>query len=260
MLLDNGKLWLTSIVTSFDAEGITQATHELDQKIQDVYKRMQTERKVLEASQLLRQATTNQEVLRQNDIKIREAERSLSYFEDTLRELQMRKMQMSQSGPDPSRSTGTPPVGGLPSNPRASRPGVPSASSMSFDPRRGPGAQSPEIGTAPGPYPTDGALTSKPKQYSNLDLVRAETPHTPAKITRMLHQLEFKLQVEKQYKAGIDKMARLYQADGDKKSRADAEAKRVESDRKIALLQTALKRYKNLHVLDDVEEDDDAGT
>ena len=59
---------------------------------------------------------------------------------------------------------------------------------------------------------------------------------------------------------GIDKMAKLYQADGDKKSRADAESKRVESDRKIQLLQTALKRYKTLHILDDVEEDDEGGT
>ena len=66
--------------------------HELDQKIQDVYKRIQTERKVLEASRILSQATTNPDVLRKNDAAIREAERSISYFEETLRELQARKM------------------------------------------------------------------------------------------------------------------------------------------------------------------------
>lgn len=75
----------------------------------------------------------------------------------------------------------------------------------------------------------------------------------------MLHQLEFKHQVEMQYKQGIDKMAKLYQADGDKKSKADAESKRIESDKKIQLLESALKRYKNLHILDDVVEDDDNG-
>jgi hypothetical protein len=221
---------------------------------------MQTERKMLEASQLLRQVTTNQEVLRANEVKIREAERSLSYFEETLRELQMRKMQFQQGGADPGRSQGSPAQqpAGLPTGPRTSRSGAPG---QGYETHRG-GAHSPEIGLggASGPYPTDGALTARPKQYSNLDLIRAETPHTPAKISRMLHQLEFKLQVEKQYKAGIDKMARLYQADGDKKSRADAEAKRVESDRKIALLQTALKRYKTLHVLDVEEEEEDSGT
>ena len=96
-------------------------------------------------------------------------------------------------------------------------------------------------------------------KLSNLDLIKADTPITPAKISRMLHQLEFKLQIEMQYKKGIDKMAKLYQADGDKKSKADAEAKRVESDRKIQLLQTALKRYKNLHVIDAVADDDENG-
>jgi classical protein kinase C len=100
-----------------------------------------------------------------------------------------------------------------------------------------------------GPGPT--------QKYSNLDLIKAETPHTPTKISRMLHQLEFKLQVEMQYKAGIDKMAKLYQADGDKKSRADAESKKVESEKKIQLLQTALKRYKNLHILDEVVEEEE---
>ena len=99
----------------------------------------------------------------------------------------------------------------------------------------------------------------KPKTYTNLDLIKADTPHNTAKISRMLHQLEYKLQVEMQYKQGIDKMAKLYQADGDKKSRADAESKRVESDRKIQLLQSALKRYKTLHILDDVVEDDEGG-
>lgn len=62
-----------------------------------------------------------------------------------------------------------------------------------------------------------------------------------------------------QYKKGIDKMAKLYQADGDKKSRADAESKKVESEKKIQLLQTALKRYKNLHILDDLADDEENG-
>jgi hypothetical protein len=34
----------------------------------------------------------------------------------------------------------------------------------------------------------------------------------------MLHQLDFKLHVERQYKEGIDKMAKLYLVDGDKKA------------------------------------------
>jgi len=112
----------------------------------------------------------------------------------------------------------------------------------------------PDGGTRPEPGPP------KPKQYTNLDLIKADTPITAYKISRMLHQLEFKLQLEMQYKRGIDKMAKLYQADGDKKSRADAESKRVESEKKIHLLQTALKRYKNLHVLDEEREEEDGSS
>ena len=96
-----------------------------------------------------------------------------------------------------------------------------------------------------------------PSLPPSTDLIKYETPLTTAKISRMLHQLEFKLQIERQYKQGIDKMAALYQAEGDRKSRNDAESKRVESQSKIMLLQQALKRYKQLHVMDDEEEEDE---
>jgi hypothetical protein len=89
-----------------------------------------------------------------------------------------------------------------------------------------------------------------------LDLLKAETPHTPAKISRMLHQLEYKLQMEMQYKKGISQIALLYQQEGDRKSRQDAESKKIENEKKIQLLQMALKRYKNLHVLEVDEEEE----
>ncbi|KAA1478935.1 hypothetical protein DENSPDRAFT_845962 [Dentipellis sp. KUC8613] len=226
--------------------------YELDQKIQDVYKRIQTERKFLEASQHLRQATTNPDVLRRNDAKIRETERSLSYFEDTLRELQARKLQQSQRD-DTSRSSGSPGPGASPTL-RATQPGNRDRfSQQNGDFERA--QYSPESRSATLVDVEGGP--SKVKNYTNLDLIKADTPHTTAKIARMLHQLEFKLQVEMQYKRGIDKMVKLYQADGDKKSRADAEGKRVESEKKIQLLQTALKRYKNLHILDDATDDEE---
>ncbi|TFY69554.1 hypothetical protein EVJ58_g336 [Rhodofomes roseus] len=174
---------------------------------------------MLEATQRVRQATTNPDVLRSTDAKMREAERSLSYFEDLLRQLQSRKMAQAQQD-DQSRS-------------------VTSA------------------GWLKARDDTYGA--PKSKTYTNFDLIKADTPHTTAKISRMLHELEFKLQVEIQLKKGIDKMAKLFQADGDRRSKQDAEAKKIESERKIHLLQTALKRYKTLHILDDAEEDEDAG-
>jgi hypothetical protein len=205
----------------------------------------------------MRQATKNPDVLRKNDAQIREAERGLSYFENTLRDLQARKLQMSQGG-DHLRSGSVGTSGsGLSPTPRGVR--------QSDRDRSLPPAPDHDRGGSPMRSPAPGAGfgdiqgAPKAKQYSNLDLIKADTPHTTAKISRMLHQLEFKLQVEMQYKKGIDKMAKLYQADGDKKSRADAESKRVESEKKIQLLQSALKRYKNLHILDDAEEEEEHG-
>jgi hypothetical protein len=122
---------------------------------------------------------------------------------------------------------------------------------------RSPSSPGSGIVTSPQPYGDE--AVPKTKTFTNLDLIKADTPHSAAKISRMLHQLEFKLQVEMQYKKGIDKMVKLYQADGDKKSRTDAESKRYESEKKILLLQSALRRYKNLHILDDVEEEEDGG-
>lgn len=62
--------------------------------------------------------------------------------------------------------------------------------------------------------------------------------------------------MEKQYKDGVEKMVRLYQDEGDKRSKADAEGRRIESKQKILLLKQALKRYEDLHV--DMESGADA--
>ncbi|KAG6863938.1 hypothetical protein C0991_001816, partial [Blastosporella zonata] len=204
---------------------------ELDQK--EAYKHIATERKILEGIQSMRSATNNQDGLRRNEAKFRESERYLAYFQDTLREPQARKLQQSQQDQ---------------LQPGTSSPQVPSKDN---DPsNRGRPMNSLEQGyfrgrpSQPGP--------TKPKQYTIFDLIKADTPITPVKISRMLHQLQFKLQVEMQYKRGIDKTSKLYQADGDKNARADAESKKIESEKKIQLLQSALKRY--LHILGDLVE------
>lgn len=67
----------------------------------------------------------------------------------------------------------------------------------------------------------------------------------------MYHELEFKLSVEQQYRKATDNMLKLYQADGDKKILQDTRQKQWESNKKIQLLQVALKKYRNLHVIED---------
>lgn len=94
-------------------------------------------------------------------------------------------------------------------------------------------------------------------RLTRVDLIKYDTPHLGPRIQLMLTQLEFKLSVEKQYKDGIEKMVRLYQMEGDRKSKQDAEAKRIESNQKIQLLKHSLKRYEDLHV--DIEGDGEDG-
>jgi len=76
----------------------------------------------------------------------------------------------------------------------------------------------------------------------------------------MLSQIQFKLNVEEQYLRGIEKMVQLYQMEGDKKSKADAASKRVESKQKIILLKQALRRYEELHIDMDPSDSPDGTT
>lgn len=62
----------------------------------------------------------------------------------------------------------------------------------------------------------------------------------------MLQQLEFKLTVERQYKEGIDKILQLYEIEGERRAKADAKTKQLESQQKLQLLKRALKRYELL--------------
>ena len=83
----------------------SQSQEDVDHLIEETWKRMQTEQKIMGASQLLRQATSNANVLRQNEAKIRETQLRLTYFEETLGKLQNRKARLMQ-GDDPSRIPG----------------------------------------------------------------------------------------------------------------------------------------------------------
>ena len=92
------------------------------------------------------------------------------------------------------------------------------------------------------------SLKSKGWLTNSVDLIKADTKYLGPRFQLMLSQLTFKLSVEKQYKDGIEKLVKLYSDDGDRKSRSDAEGRRIESNQKIQLLKQALKRYEDLHV------------
>ncbi|KAG2735346.1 hypothetical protein G9P44_001560 [Scheffersomyces stipitis] len=88
--------------------------------------------------------------------------------------------------------------------------------------------------------------------YSRFDLIKYDCPSLGHKIQHMLQQLQFKLQVENQYREANQKISHLYLMDGDKSSSNAAEGGKVESDQRISLLNKALKKYQNMHI--DVED------
>ena len=194
------------------------SSSDLEAKISSLEVRIQKERKMISGFQAMRSASTNPDVIKTCEAKIRDSEKTIGWFQDSLNQLHQRLYQ-----PSSPQSTSTP-------------------------------SQHPS--QSGGPNPNHPAQLVKASQTS-LDLIKADTPLTSAKISRMLHQLEFKMHIERQYKEGIDKMGRLYEMDGDKKARADTENKRIESKQKMQLLQLALKRYKQLDVMGDLADEDD---
>ena len=67
----------------------TQDSNET--KIAEIHARIQTQRKIMEGYQSLRGATPNQDVIRQAEAQIRDAQRNISYLEESLRAIQGRR-------------------------------------------------------------------------------------------------------------------------------------------------------------------------
>ncbi|KAL9097010.1 MAG: hypothetical protein Q9165_000974 [Trypethelium subeluteriae] len=239
--------------------------------VASVAKKIERERALINAANSMRQSTNNASVHSRLDAQIRDGRRNIEYLEGRMGELQMRRMGTdmdslsigagTNGGPaPPAHGTTMPGTQQRVSDGRDARfggtdqgdygdPGSGGYSQLNA----GHGLMPPRAPYAP-PGPSAGTPKARPN-YSRLDLIKYDTPHLGPRIQLMLSQLEFKLSVEKQYKDGIEKMVRLYQLEGDRKSRADAEGRRIESNQKIQLLKQALKRYEDLHV--DIESSSD---
>ncbi|BDD56613.1 hypothetical protein MAP00_002045 [Monascus purpureus] len=204
-----------------------------DELIASVYRKIEREKALIHAATNMRHSTDNPLVQQRVDSNIRDGRKNIAYLEEKMRELQMRRIEQEGGSPADRQTSGPAPP---------PKDGYLDGRGEHGDPYV-PGHAPNRSGSMP--------ATIQPKarpNYSKLDLIKYDTPYLGPKIQLMLSQLEFKLSVEKQYKAGIEKMVRLYQDDGDRKSRSDAEGRRIESNQKIQLLKQSLKRYEDLHV------------
>ncbi|KAI1945135.1 Serine/threonine kinase [Ophidiomyces ophidiicola] len=218
-----------------------------DDLMAKVYRKIEREKALINAATNMRQSTDNPLVQQRVDANIRDGRKNIAYLEEKMRELQIRKMNRESAHQPGSPTQQWQPGGGPPPPPKD---GAQYPSDRGYT-QGGSGSMA---GQAQFHDPRPGGAPKARPNFSKLDLIKYDTPYLGPKIQLMLSQLEFKLSVEKQYKAGIEKMVRLYQDEGDRKSRADAEGRRIESNQKIQLLKQALKRYEDLHV--DIESAD----
>jgi hypothetical protein len=258
-----------------------------DEALSSAYKKLEREKALMNAANAMRLQTNNETVKSRLDAQMREGRRNIQYLEDTLRQLQMRKMGQGMEKmslqPGENAGSGPRPYSSGQRNDRDCPPTPPPKDSRGAYIDNQPGSDRGGYGTqeysqigghgdmmpprhpyAP-PAPGSGMPKSRGnysklgmgcivpqiflgKTNMNLDLIKYDTPYLGPRIQLMLSQLEFKLNVEQQYLKGIEKMVQLYQMEGDKKSRADAAGRRVESTQKIQLLKQALRRYEDLHI------------
>ncbi|KAL2259437.1 hypothetical protein VTK26DRAFT_6890 [Humicola hyalothermophila] len=223
-----------------------------DDKIQDISKKIEREKALINAANLMRQQTNNEAVRSKLDTQMREGRRNLAFFEERLRELQMRRLGQSVDNMSLGGST----LGSFRSGEQAGDDSGPPAPPPKDAPGYGHADPMPPHGPFPG-QPPHSAIPKPRPNFTKLDLIKFDTPYLGPRIQLMLSQIQFKLNVEEQYLKGIEKMVQLYQMEGDKKSKADAAARRIESSQKIVLLKQALKRYEELHIDTDADSPDD---
>lgn len=186
-------------------------------KINDILRKIDREKKLAAGASNLRKKTDNTVVIQKCNLQIREAQKNIEYLETTLQKLFLASQRPAAAGDAASAASSS--------------------------------VQTPEAGAsgrAPGPQP----------KFIALDLLKYECPSLGHKIQYMMELLEFKIQVEQQYREANEKMYNLYQVDGDKSSIAMAEGGRVESDMKLQLMKKALKQYQSMYVdFDDVSKE-----
>ncbi|KAF7722694.1 Serine/threonine kinase [Apophysomyces ossiformis] len=100
--------------------------------------------------------------------------------------------------------------------------------------------------------------SSEKKMYTNLDLLKAETPINRAKVSLKLHELEYKVDVEKKVQVGIRNLALTLERSGSSKRKQEIQEMQAESDEKMALLNSAVRKYKTLYIGEEEDENEEA--
>ncbi|OAA69545.1 Protein kinase C [Cordyceps fumosorosea ARSEF 2679] len=216
-----------------------------DQTIIDIQRKIEKERVLITAANNMRSQTDNDAVRSRLDSQIRDGRRNIQFFEERLNELQMRRVSQGMGSMDVRDDADGPP------------PPPPKDSSTQYSQIGQHGDRMPSHHPFT-PQPPGASMPKGRPNFTKLDLIKYDTPYLGPRIQLMLTQLQFKLNVEEQYLKGVEKMVQLYGMEGDRKSKADAAARKTESKQKIVILKQSLKRYEELHIdMDNADGTDD---
>ncbi|CAI4054707.1 hypothetical protein SKDZ_02G0050 [Saccharomyces kudriavzevii ZP591] len=175
---------------------------------QNIQRKISVEENIIRGASALKKKTDNVMVIQKCNTNIREARQNLEYLQDNLKKLRLKTAQQNQ-GQNPNDNNGQ--------------------------------NNSKEYGFL-------STISPNEHIFSRLDLVKYDCPSLAQRIQYMLQQLEFKLQVEKQYQEANTKLTKLYQIDGDQRSSSAAEGGAMESKYRIQMLNKALKKYQAINV------------
>ncbi|PNY27155.1 Protein kinase C [Tolypocladium capitatum] len=215
-----------------------------DEAIRSIQAKIEREEALMTAAINMRSLPINEGHRSRIDSELRDNERNIKFFKERLEAIKQRQVQQGLGGMSLAEEDG----GGSPPAPPPKDRG---------SAQYGQAGQHGDLMPPRNPYapPGPGSAMPKPRpNFTKLDLIRYDTPYLGPRIQLMLSQIQFKLNVEEQYLKGVEKMVQLYGMEGDRKSKADAAARRVESKQKIVLLKQAFKRYEELHI--DVDSSD----
>lgn len=161
-----------------------------EDKIMDISKKIEREKALMQAASVMRQQTTNEAVLSKLDTQMREGKRNLEFFENRLRELQMRRvghgmdnMSLGHGGSSASRPKSS-------DMDREGPPPPPPKDSSGFADRTSQGSgQSglmPRQHPFPGQPPDSGVPKSRPN-FTKLGLFRPprSIPHSQCRLLRV---------------------------------------------------------------------------
>ncbi|ORY97646.1 kinase-like domain-containing protein [Syncephalastrum racemosum] len=215
-----------------------------DDKAQDLQNKIELYKQYYAKAIQLRPLLKDRNAKEQCNTHIKELEKYVDYFTNELQKLQARSSCLSSSSAElsPTRS-----IESLRVNPAPGSPAAADHQQQQFPISAG----APNINDSSNIRVPTSSPENNVRQFTNLDLLTTEAPYNKAKVSLKLHELEYKIDVEKKLSDGIRNFARALDRDQsrlDRRRRDEIRAEMSENQEKLDLLNQALKKYKELYI------------